>query len=74
MLMESQICLSTTKGVDSFFRAYKGYAIMGALSRWGKENGAVYGYLQVEGDNPTALRMYEKLGFVDVYRYAYWKR
>jgi len=51
-----------------------GSVVMGALSRWGKENGATYGYLQVEGDNPTALRMYEKLGFVEVYRYAYWER
>ena len=51
-----------------------GSVVMGALSRWGVKNGATYGYLQVEGDNPMALRMYEKLDFVYVYRYTYWKR
>ena len=51
-----------------------GKAIMGALSRWGKENGAVYGYLQVEGDNVKALRMYEKMGFAHVYGYSYWEK
>jgi len=59
---------------QSIRRQGYGSVVMGALSRCGKEKGATYGYLQVEGDNPMALRMYEKLGFVEVYRYAYWER
>ncbi len=53
----------------------KGYgrAMMAALSGWGREKGASYGYLQVEGDNEPALGMYERLGFEEVYRYSYWK-
>ena len=51
-----------------------GSVVMEVLSGWGKEKGATYGYLQVEGDNATALRMYEKLGFMRVYRYSYWKK
>jgi len=54
----------------------KGYgrAVMTALTGWGREKGASFGYLQVEGDNAPALRMYEMLGFEEVYRYSYWKK
>ena len=48
-------------------------AMMSALSEWGREKGAAYGYLQVEGDNLPALRLYEKLGFKRLYTYSYWK-
>jgi len=51
-----------------------GRSMMAALSGWGKEKGASYGYLQVEGDNAPARRMYERLGFEEVYRYSYWKK
>lgn len=51
-----------------------GSAMMATLSGWGKEKGASYGYLQVEGDNAPALRMYEMMGFEEVYRYSYWKK
>ena len=54
----------------------KGYGrlIMGALSDWGIERGATYGYLQVEGDNHPALAMYARLGFEQCYQYVYYKR
>jgi N-acetylglutamate synthase len=54
----------------------KGYGrlIMGALSDWGIERGATYGYLQVEGDNHPALTMYAKLGFERIYAYAYYRK
>ena len=54
----------------------KGYAgvVMDALTRWGLVRGARFGYLQVEGDNEPALRLYENLGFEICYRYVYWKK
>lgn len=53
-----------------------GYAgvVMDALTRWGMARGACFGYLQVEGDNEPALKLYEKLGFETCYRYVYWKK
>jgi len=50
-----------------------GQAVMDALTQWGLERGATFGYLQVEGDNHPALTMYEKLGFERCYRYWYSK-
>ncbi len=50
-----------------------GRAMMDALTQWGVERGANFGYLQVEGDNAPALAMYEKLGFERCYRYWYSK-
>lgn len=54
----------------------QGYAraMMVVLSKWGRDNGAAYGYLQVEGFNKPALNLYEKLGFEQLYSYSYWKR
>lgn len=52
----------------------KGYGslMMNALMDWGIEQGATYGYLQVEGDNRAALEMYRKLGYEVYYRYEYY--
>ena len=33
--------------------------------------GATAAYLQVDGDNATARRIYQRLGFVDGYGYHY---
>jgi ribosomal protein S18 acetylase RimI-like enzyme len=41
------------------------------LLHWGKTQGATHGYLQVMTDNPPALRLYEKLGYSEVYQYWY---
>ena len=49
-------------------------AVMTALSRWGIEQGATFGYLQVERDNLPARAMYQKLGFARLYGYEYWKK
>jgi ribosomal protein S18 acetylase RimI-like enzyme len=35
------------------------------------DDGAAVAYLQVEGTNTTALRVYQRLGFVDGYTYHY---
>ena len=50
-----------------------GRAVMAALSQWGLEKGAQFGYLQVEGDNEPAQAMYEKMGFKRLYGYNYRK-
>jgi N-acetylglutamate synthase len=54
----------------------KGYGrlIMEALSDWGIERGATYGYLQVEGDNHPALAMYARLGFERIFAYEYYRK
>jgi len=50
-----------------------GRAVMAALSQWGAERGATFGYLQVDGDNEPALGMYAQLGFELCYPYVYSK-
>lgn len=41
------------------------------ILRWGQVNGAHSAYLQVMLNNPPALRLYDKLGFREVYQYWY---
>ena len=48
-----------------------GYAVMAALLDWAAERGAGTAYLQVRGDNPSALALYAKLGFVTHHTYRY---
>lgn len=38
---------------------------------WGKQNGAEKAYLQVVLNNESALNLYSKLGFQEVYQYFY---
>ena len=51
----------------------EGYAtkLVNQLLHWGKRKGARYAYLQVESANVTALNLYTKLGFNEVYKYWY---
>jgi ribosomal protein S18 acetylase RimI-like enzyme len=51
----------------------KGYGqrLVSYLLNWGAVNGAVNSYLQVVADNTPALRLYEKTGFKELYRYWY---
>jgi N-acetylglutamate synthase len=46
-------------------------AVMGALLDWAAERGATTAYLQTRGDNPPALALYERLGFVTHHAYRY---
>jgi ribosomal protein S18 acetylase RimI-like enzyme len=39
------------------------------LLNWGKTQGAAHSYLEVMIDNPFALRLYEKLGYREIYQY-----
>jgi ribosomal protein S18 acetylase RimI-like enzyme len=45
-------------------------ACLAALG-WARSEGARFGVLQVEADNDAALSLYRRLGFREVYRYAY---
>lgn len=44
------------------------------LLQWGQQRGAANAYLQVHPANDPALRLYEKLGFCEVYQYWYRER
>lgn len=48
-----------------------GVVVMGALLEWGAERGATTAYLQTRGDNPGALALYDRLGFVTHHAYRY---
>lgn len=55
---------------DKRHRGY-GQAMTEALMSLGKASGATYAYLQVDGNNTSALGLYEKLGFRQQYDYWY---
>ena len=46
-------------------------AVMQELVRWAAERGATTTYLQTRGDNPAALALYDRLGFVTHHEYRY---
>lgn len=48
-----------------------GLALMQSLLDWARTAGARQAYLQVMASNQSALRLYEKLGFRERYRYWY---
>jgi N-acetylglutamate synthase len=48
-----------------------GYLIVENILRWGRKKGAKTAYLQVLSDNFPAIRLYEKMGFNEVYQYWY---
>lgn len=51
----------------------RGYAtqLMAALTDWGRSQGATKVYLQVETANQPGMKLYNKLGFTEVYQYFY---
>jgi N-acetylglutamate synthase len=56
---------------SSYRRQGLGLSIISNLMLWGKENSAQQAYLQVMTTNEPALRLYERLGFHEVYPYWY---
>lgn len=63
--------LSSLQVAEPFRRRGAAGAIMGAVGRWGAQNGATMAYLQVMADNSTAIRMYQRMGFAEHHRYRY---
>lgn len=51
----------------------KGYGreLVGSILSWGRSNGAQTAYLQVMTINKPALKLYEQLGFREIYQYWY---
>lgn len=56
---------------ESQRRRGHGRAVTESLLAWGQSQGAKYAYLQVMLDNIPAQRLYEQLGFRELYRYWY---
>ncbi|NJL19947.1 MAG: GNAT family N-acetyltransferase [Leptolyngbyaceae cyanobacterium SM1_3_5] len=52
-------------------RQGRGRSIVLGLLSWAKQQGATTAYLQVVADNLPALKLYEKLGFTELYQYFY---
>jgi len=52
-------------------RAGLGGAIIRSALKWAEQHGAKKAWLQVEMANAAAIRLYERLGFQEAYRYAY---
>lgn len=50
-----------------------GRALLQGMLAWGREHGAITAYLQVTVQNTAARRLYDSLGFRDVYQYHYRK-
>ncbi len=48
-----------------------GQKIVESLLAWGQQNGAQKAYLQVMLNNPTAMRLYARVGFEEKYQYWY---
>jgi N-acetylglutamate synthase len=48
-----------------------GQKVVRSILAWGKQNEAQKAYLQVMLNNPPALRLYSKIGFVEEYQYWY---
>ncbi|UCE10069.1 MAG: GNAT family N-acetyltransferase [Candidatus Thorarchaeota archaeon] len=57
--------------LDNYRRQGVALSINSAIAEWGRRRGAAKCYLQVETENKPALRLYNKLGFEEVYRYWY---
>lgn len=51
-----------------------GTAIVHSSLRWARLRGARKAWLSVEADNVSAIGLYRKSGFREVYRYAYWRK
>lgn len=60
------ICTSSSQRRQGF-----GQRVVGAALKWAALQGARTAWLQVEADNLVAVRLYQRFGFVEAYRYVY---
>jgi len=51
-----------------------GAEILASALRWARISGASRAWLQVTASNAAARALYDRFGFVEEYRYAYWRR
>lgn len=51
-----------------------GLEILTSALRWARMRSARSAWLQVKTGNVPAITLYERLGFVEAYRYSYWRR
>ncbi len=49
-----------------------GRKLVTGMLAWGRAAGCTTAYLQVMATNTAAVRLYERLGFTEAYRYHYW--
>lgn len=52
-------------------RQGRGRQLVKAALKWARGKGAIVGWLQVVANNEAAIRLYESLGFEELYRYVY---
>ncbi|PYE88979.1 acetyltransferase (GNAT) family protein [Phyllobacterium leguminum] len=50
-----------------------GRTIVASALKWARKQGAKTAWLQVEADNLAGRALYERFGFSELYRYAYWE-
>jgi GNAT superfamily N-acetyltransferase len=48
--------------------------VLSDLLAWGADRGAQHAWLQVEAANLDAVRLYDRVGFLTQYSYAYWRK
>lgn len=71
VLEDKDVGLFEIETRESYRRQGYGRSLILGLLSWAKQQGATTAYLQVVADNQPALKLYEKLGFTELYQYFY---
>lgn len=68
---EQYLGYSAVEVAEAYRRRSLATALGNAMLSWGAENGAPQAYLQVISTNEAALKLYDKLGFIEHHRQRY---